>query len=160
MSAEQVFSICSSLALLGWLTLAIAGRRRWAAPLVSGAILPLLFAVAYLAILAGHWGEKKGGFGSLSEVAELFSNHWLLLAGWIHYLCFDLFIGAWEVRDAQARGISHWLVIPCLFFTFMFGPVGLLLYSSEGGESEGDKNLSQVRWKRRRSFTPLEMDFQ
>ena len=41
---------------------------------------------------------------------------------------FDLFIGSWEVRDAQAHGISHWLVIPCLFFTFMFGPVGLLLY--------------------------------
>ena len=52
----------------------------------------------------------------------------LLLAGWIHYLCFDLFIGSWEVRDAKAQGISHWLVIPCLFLTFMFGPVGLLLY--------------------------------
>jgi len=58
----------------------------------------------------------------------LFANRWVLLAGWIHYLCFDLFIGSWQVRDAAARGISHWLVVPCLFFTFMFGPVGLLLY--------------------------------
>ena len=52
----------------------------------------------------------------------------MLLAGWIHYLCFDLFIGSWEVRDSEQRGISHWLVLPCLFFTFMLGPVGLLLY--------------------------------
>ena len=48
--------------------------------------------------------------------------------GWIHYLAFDLFVGAWEVRDAQARGIHHLLVIPCLFLTLMAGPGGLLLY--------------------------------
>jgi hypothetical protein len=58
----------------------------------------------------------------------LFQNKWLLLAGWIHYLAFDLFIGSWQVRDAAKQGISHWLVIPCLALTFMFGPIGLLLY--------------------------------
>jgi hypothetical protein len=128
MNADHLFSICNFTALLGWLILAIAGRKRWAGYLITGVVLPLLLAVAYLGLLLGHWGETKGGFGSLTEVAELFSNRWLLLAGWIHYLCFDLFIGSWQVRDAAARGISHWLVIPCLFFTFMFGPVGLLLY--------------------------------
>ena len=128
MSADQLFSLCNSAALIGWLILAIAGRKRWAAYLTTGVILPLLLAIAYLVLLLGHWGETKGDFGTLTGVAALFSNHWVLLAGWIHYLCFDLFIGSWEVRDAQARGISHWLVIPCLFFTFMFGPVGLLLY--------------------------------
>ncbi len=129
MSADQVFSACNSVALLGWLVLAIAGRRRWAANLTAGVILPLLLAVAYAVLLASHWGETKGGgFGTLTAVATLFSNRWVLLAGWIHYLCFDLFIGSWQVRDAESQGISHWLVIPCLFFTFMFGPVGLLLY--------------------------------
>jgi hypothetical protein len=128
MNAEQIFSICNPIALLGWLILVFAGRTRWAAPLICGAILPLLLALAYLGLLLGHWGEKQGGFGSLADVAALFSNHWLLLAGWIHYLAFDLFIGSWEVRDAKAQGISHFIVIPCLFFTFMFGPVGLLLY--------------------------------
>jgi ABA4-like protein len=51
-----------------------------------------------------------------------------LLAGWTHYLAFDLFIGGWEVRDAQARGIPHLLVVPALVLTFLFGPAGLLLY--------------------------------
>ena len=128
MSADRLFSICNSVALLGWLVLAIAGRRRWAAYLTTGVILPLLLAVAYAVLLVSHWGESKGGFGTLTDVALLFSNRWVLLAGWIHYLCFDLFIGSWQVRDAEAQGISHWLVIPCLFLTFMFGPVGLLLY--------------------------------
>jgi hypothetical protein len=128
MSADQIFAICNSVALLGWILLAIAGRSRWASHLTTGVVVPLLLAVAYLVLLLSHWGETKGGFGTLNEVAALFSNRWVLLAGWIHYLCFDLFIGSWEVRDAKAHGISHWLVIPCLFFTFMFGPVGLLLY--------------------------------
>ena len=130
MNAEQIFSICNSAALLGWLILVFAGRTRWAAPLIGGAILPLLLALAYFGLLLGHWGEKQGGFGSLADVAALFSNRWLLLAGWIHYLAFDLFIGSWEVRDAKAHDISHFIVVPCLFFTFMFGPVGLLLYLS------------------------------
>ena len=52
----------------------------------------------------------------------------MLLAGWTHYLAFDLFIGGWEVRDAQRRGIPHLLVVPALVLTFLFGPAGLLLY--------------------------------
>jgi len=128
MSAEQLFSFTNSLALLGWLLLVFAGRARWAASLVLGAVLPLLLAVIYSGLLAGHWGESGGSFRTLAGVSMLFENHWLLLAGWVHYLAFDLFIGAWQVRDSQALGISHWIVVPCLALTFLFGPAGLLLY--------------------------------
>ena len=51
-----------------------------------------------------------------------------ILAGWVHYLAFDFFIGCWMVIDAAERGIKHLLVVPCLVLTFMFGPAGLLLY--------------------------------
>lgn len=61
-------------------------------------------------------------------MTALFSVPELVLAGWIHYLAFDLFVGAWEVRDAQKKEIHHLLVIPCLFVTFMAGPAGLVLY--------------------------------
>ena len=129
MTANQLFSVANNVALLGWLLLIILGPRRWVAPLVTGALLPLLFGFLYAGLFVAHWAETPGGgFGSLTQVATLFSNRWLLLAGWIHYLAFDLFIGSWEVRDARRNRISHWLVIPCLIFTFMLGPVGLLLY--------------------------------
>jgi hypothetical protein len=128
MTPERLFSVCNSFALIGWLILVFAGRMRWAARLVCGVVIPLLIAILYAYLIAAHWGETQGGFGTLDGVASLFSNHWLLLAGWIHYLAFDLFIGSWEVRDAQALGISHLIVIPCLALTFMFGPAGLLLY--------------------------------
>ncbi len=73
-------------------------------------------------------GEAKGGFDTLQNVASLFANPWVLLGGWVHYLAFDLFIGCWEVVDARERGLSHWMVVPCLLLTFLFGPAGLLLY--------------------------------
>ena len=128
MTPDQLFAICNPLALVGWIILVVAGRMRWAAALVTGAIIPALFAIVYTALILAHWHESTGNFSTLSGVAALFQNHWLLLAGWIHYLAFDLFIGSWEVRDSAKHKISHWLVIPCLFATFMFGPIGLLLY--------------------------------
>ena len=58
----------------------------------------------------------------------LFSHPNGVLTGWTHYLVFDLFVGAWIGRDALRRGVSHFLVVPSLFFSFMFGPVGLVIY--------------------------------
>ena len=127
MSADAIFSASNLAAVAGWLLLATAPRRRWAT-MTAGAMIPLAFAATYLALLAAHWGETRGGFSSLPAVAELFSNRWLLLAGWLHYLAFDLFVGAWEVRDAIERGVPHLLVVPCLLLTFLFGPIGFMTY--------------------------------
>ena len=95
---------------------------------VAAVGLPLTLAALYAVLVGQHWGESEGGFGSLADVAKLFANPSVLLAGWIHYLVFDLFTGAWEVRDAQRHAVPHWAVVPCLILTFMFGPAGLLLY--------------------------------
>jgi hypothetical protein len=125
----SVFSLANTFALLGWLLLIFAGRLRWVADLVTGFIVPLILAGLYAVLIAGHWSDPGGGgFGSLAEVAQLFANPWKLLAGWVHYLAFDLFVGSWEARDAREKGVPHWLIAPALFFTFLFGPAGLLLY--------------------------------
>ncbi len=125
MTPDQFFSIASSLATLSWLALIVLPRR---AGIVTGLVVPVLLALLYAALIGRYWGGAQGGFSSLAAVAQLFANPWLLLAGWVHYLCFDLLIGTWEVQDAQARGIPHLLVVPCLVLTFLFGPVGWLLY--------------------------------
>ena len=130
MTPEQIFSVANILALAGWILLAVLPRRAWVATVATAVVIPALLALVYVPVLAAHWGTSEGGFGSLAQVALLFSNPWNLLAGWVHYLAFDLFVGSWEVRDSQGHGISHWLVLPCLFLTFMFGPAGWLLYMS------------------------------
>ena len=128
MKAEQIFSIVNLIAMAGWIFLAVAPRWSWTRKIVLSGNISLLLSIAYLILIIMFFGRAEGGFGSLSDVMKLFTSEWVVLAGWIHYLAFDLFVGSWEVRDAQERGISHWFVIPCLFFTFMFGPVGFLLY--------------------------------
>ena len=128
MSPDRVFSIASAIALLSWLLLAALPRRRWVTGVVTSKVVPGLFAVLYIGIIGSMFGRTAGGFSSLASVSALFANPWLLLAGWVHYLAFDLLIGTWEVRDAHERGIPHLVVVPCLFLTFMFGPAGWLAY--------------------------------
>ena len=128
MSPEQLFSLANAVAAFSWLLLALWPRRRWVTGVVTGRAVPALFAVLYIGLIVSTFGRVDGGFSTLAGVAALFTNQWLLLAGWVHYLAFDLLVGTWEVQDAQARRIPHALVVPCLFVTFMFGPAGWLLY--------------------------------
>ena len=126
---DTVFSACSTAAFIGWLLLILIPRWRWT-QVLSGTVIPLSIGVVYLALIVRYMPGAEGGFGSLTEVAALFTHRGLLLAGWVHYLAFDLFIGSWEARDSIRRGVPHLLVIPCLIMTFMLGPIGLLAYWS------------------------------
>lgn len=128
MQAETIFSIANTLALVSWLLLAILPRFRVTRAVVLTGTVPLLLSAAYLVIIVMFFGKAEGSFSSLAGVMQLFTNPWAVLAGWLHYLAFDLFVGAWEVRDAEKHGVPHLLVIPCLFFTFMLGPIGYLMY--------------------------------
>jgi chromate transport protein ChrA len=127
MTPQLLFGICSKIALLGWVGLVFGGRVRVILRTTAFAI-PTTLCLVYAFAIIGHWHERTGGFGSLSQLHDLFQNPWLLLAGWVHYLAFDLLVGAWECTDAQKRQISHFLVIPCLLLTSLFGPIGFLLY--------------------------------
>ncbi len=129
MTPDQIFSIANTAALGAWILLIVLPRQQWVAGALAPTAMPALFAGLYVAIILTQWKGSAGGFSSLSAVATLFTQPWLLLAGWVHYLAFDLFVGSWEVRDARERGIPHLAVVPCLLLTFMFGPAGWLAYS-------------------------------
>ena len=127
MTAERLFSALNLMAVAAWLPLVFLPRVRWTARLLP-VVMPSVLAVVYVVLLAANLTRSGGGFSSLAGVRTLFENPWALVAGWTHYLAFDLFIGGWEVRDAQERGIPHLLIVPALVLTFFFGPAGLLLY--------------------------------
>ena len=127
MTADQLFSILNLMTVAAWLPLVFLPRVRWTATHLP-VVMPVLLAVIYVALVATMLPRGEGGFSSLAGVSALFHNPWMLLAGWTHYLAFDLFIGGWEVRDAQCRGIPHLLIVPALVLTFLLGPAGLLLY--------------------------------
>lgn len=148
---ENAFTWASQAATLGWVCLlagvvaqGLAVRRpgavRWAHGCLwaGGRLLPVLLCVGYALALARWLGGAEGGFGSLDQVARLFENRGLLLAGWVHYLAFDLWVGRWQVDrlaqavDAGGAGRPAWglrlAAMPCLLMTFLFGPVGLLMF--------------------------------
>jgi hypothetical protein len=130
LDAEAVFGFASAAAMTGWLALALSpAHAGWAprARLYAGRIVPLALALVYAVLVVRHWGP--GGFGSLAAVRELFGVPGLLVAGWLHYLAFDLFVGAWIAERAGALGLPHLAVLPLLALTFLFGPAGLLAFS-------------------------------
>jgi hypothetical protein len=128
MNPNLLFKLANNAAMIGWLLLIFLPRWRWSARLIAPVLIPALLAVLYAFLVITQFGHSPGGFSSLSSVGLLFQNRGMLLAGWVHYLAFDLFVGSWEVRDAQRIGIAHYLVAPCLVLTFLFGPAGWLLY--------------------------------
>jgi len=130
---ERIFDLGNLLALTGWASLLAAlfiGPARKAALTWAGLLIPVLLAVAYIALLASA-RDAHGGFNSIAQVRSLFQSDAALTAGWLHYLAFDLFVGSYIARDGVERIANTWarlILVPCLGLTFMFGPAGLLLY--------------------------------
>jgi hypothetical protein len=131
MPAETVFIIANNGILVFWLLLIVAPRWKGTELLVQSVAIPVVLGLTYIWLIAdGMLGPIPAGtgFSSLAGVMAFFTSPVLATAGWVHYLVFDLFVGAWEVRDARRRGLSHLAVIPCLIVTLLFGPAGLLCY--------------------------------
>jgi hypothetical protein len=132
MSPELTFAIANNGILVFWLLLVVAPRWRGTELAVHSIAVPLILGLAYLWLLARVWlggdGAPGTNYFSLPGVMALFDSPTGAVMGWIHYLVFDLFVGAWEARDANRRGMAHWIVIVCLIATLMAGPVGLALY--------------------------------
>ena len=132
MDFDLAFSLVNLSVMPAWLMLVFFPRWSVTQTLVHSMLYPLILGAVYSALLLlsvfGGMGGEGGGFSSIAAVRALFSVDIGIVVGWTHYLVFDLFVGAWEARDARRRGFHHGLLIFCLFFTFMAGPLGLLLY--------------------------------
>lgn len=129
MNLEILFSMAGILSMVGWVVLLASPLIPDWSDRISGYIIPLMLSLAYVALITLYPSDGRGGFGSLSDVIALFSNPNAMMAGWIHYLAFDLLIGAWICRTARRDGVRFWFVAPCLPLTFLFGPAGFVAFS-------------------------------
>lgn len=123
----HAFTLSNLLVLPAWFLLIAVPRWKWTR-VVAAYVTPALLAIAWLLIATTRATPIGGGFGSLDQVAQMLRDPWFVVMGWQHALILDLFVGAWEARDAQRLGIAHAYVVPCLVFTFLAGPVGLIGY--------------------------------
>ncbi len=128
MSPDSVFSICNTIAMVGWIILVFIPMWRSSDKFIIG-IIVTLFAIIYTYYIVTNLSAiDMKSFSTLKGVTNLFTNPLAVLIGWVHYLAFDLMVGLFIKKNADKYGISHWWLIPCYLLTFMFGPIGLLLY--------------------------------
>jgi len=130
MDPSSVFLFANYLAIPMWILMIFLPDWKVTSWLVERKIIPIVLATVYaiyisLAITSGDGMD----FGSLEAVMDLFTEEQAVLAGWIHYLVFDLLIGMWMLNQKEAIGIHRVLMAICLFFTFILGPIGFLLFT-------------------------------
>ena len=136
MTWDSVFSAVNLLALIAWVILIALPRKAVLLALVlylGIGLLCLVYAVGLVGIVSGLLdpaGPDGGGasFTTIEGVRAIFASDGGVTIGWTHYLAFDLFVGLWIARDADAKGFSRLVQAPILLATFMAGPVGLLVW--------------------------------
>jgi hypothetical protein len=129
MAPDTIYTFLNLAILPPWLLLFVLPHHRITQLLIHAIWVPLLLGPLYIwAAFFGPPPLEGAGFGSLEALMKVFQSPVSLIAGWVHYLIFDLFIGAWIVRDARRLSINHWLTVPFLFATMMAGPAGLMAY--------------------------------
>ena len=134
LTSATLFQIVNTAVLPAWVLLMFWPTARPTQHLVRSYAWSGALAALYLVLLVrglGAWPEG-GSFNTLAGVMRLFTSEAGVLTGWVHYLAFDLFVGAWIVNDALVRDLNHgwrrWARLPVLALTFLFGPVGLLTW--------------------------------
>ncbi|MDF1667946.1 MAG: ABA4-like family protein, partial [Planctomycetota bacterium] len=132
MTLDLVFNVSMALCGFGWLLLFAVPYKSVAKKLVHSGLVPLLISVIYSSFFfwdAAQGQSRDGSFWSLDGVQALFSHREVVLVGWIHYMAFDMFVGAWATRDARRMGMHRAILVPCQFLILMLGPFGFFLYT-------------------------------
>ncbi len=80
---------------------------------------------SYVALLASGWGGERVDFRDPETVRRGLAQPRGFLAGWAHYIAFDLFVGRWIWEQGLAQQRSTRVA---LLLTWMAGPAGLTLW--------------------------------
>ncbi len=126
-----LFNIANTLILLMWLLLFAFPKWHFTQKLTQFPWVPLVLSFFYIYFLGNSGSLAEADFTTLEGITQLFTNATPSSAagGWMHYLAFDYWVGCWVVQHSQKNQIPHWAILFPLLFTFMLGPVGLLLYA-------------------------------
>lgn len=140
MQIETIFESANLAVMPFWLSMLVAPKSRWTARLAQGwgiRGICLLLATLYGCLIVPQIPQLLPLLArpDLAVIQRLLSTPEGATLGWIHYLCFDLWVGRWIWCDSRQRTLGSPLLRCCLFLTLMFGPLGLLSYHLlRGGE--------------------------
>ena len=131
MNYEIIFNIYNTGILIFWFFLLVFPKSKLTQKMTDFPWIPLVIAFGYIYFLGTSDSIFSVDFSTLSGLTEMFqnSNPRGVAAGWLHYLAFDFWVGCWILRDSQKKGIKHAFIIFPMLFTFMLGPVGVIIYT-------------------------------
>ena len=124
------FNATNTVALIAWCALVLFPSRRLLT-ILCGCVVPTLLASCYFLIIVWKFAENgppPEDVMTINGLRSVFSDDWVFVAAWTHYLCFDLFVGAWIARDAVRIRMPAFIRTASLILTFLSGPIGFLLY--------------------------------
>lgn len=127
MTPEAYFSLTGAISLPGWIILIFLPRRWPALNVLPARVLPVVMSALYAVLVLAHFSNASGSFDTLADVKLLFTDDWAALAGWVHFLAFDLAIGAMVAARMDRVGVGRIIQALILFVTLMLGPIGLFL---------------------------------
>ena len=129
MTPSEVFSIANMIAFAMWFLLIILPNWKATRFLINYKVIPIFLSLVYaFYIIQSIVSGPAMDFGSLKAVMKLFTIENAVLAGWLHYLGFDMLVGMWMVDQNKTLKIHPVIMAPCLLGTFMIGPIGFVLF--------------------------------
>src|SRR5690606_40298214 len=102
---DIVYGLTGMLIIMCWALLILHPDRRSRFITVPKFAVPVLFGLIYAGIMMAGFFDSGGGYGSIAEVRALFAHDDILLAGWLHYLAYDFFIGVLIAYHAERIGL-------------------------------------------------------
>jgi hypothetical protein len=122
-SPETAFGWLSASVLPWWALWLAAPRSRLALRAASHGLVFVALSLCYAALLFAALASGPGlGGMDFEGLRAGISTPQGFLAGWTHYLAFDLFVGAWILREARRLELEP---RPFLLLTLLVGPLGL-----------------------------------
>lgn len=149
MSPETQFRLVNLAALPFWALMIVAPGWSVTKRVMDSLIAPGVFAALYAVLIVPALPTILPLFASPPDLAAVLAEltkPQAFVVAWVHYLAFDLFAGRWEYLDARERGVSHWLLGPCLFLTLMLGPLGFLVYLAARLTARKPTESSGLSW--------------
>lgn len=123
---KRIYTVINTCTAPIWLAMILLPRSALTARAVRLAT-PLYAALGatYVGLLASGWGGERVDFRDPESVRVGLGNPRGFLAGWAHYIAFDLFVGRWVWEQGLDKGRSTRVA---LLLTWMAGPAGLTLW--------------------------------
>ena len=142
MNAGVVFVVAVLAVVPAWVLLIAAPTSRAANAVVHRSWIFLAVAVVYVVAVA-IVGADPSDLASWDGVRRLYEDEVMVLVSWLHFVAVDLFVGAWQARDAARLRLPRVATGFCVLMTFSMAPVGLAAYLLLRWRHTGGASISE-----------------